>query len=157
MLKISTKTVLVVTYALYSTTQIAKFMGPTWDPSGSCWLQMGPMLAPWTLLSGCISHKISLESLQILPTQAEVRMYVAKKRESYTASFFPTVLCVINPCILSQRYITWTYHFAIKGVEKSHWFHSINQVLLVYYTNIAPITMAVRYMYCCELIISINC
>ena len=29
--------------------QIAKFMGPTWAPSGSCRPQMGPMLAPWTL------------------------------------------------------------------------------------------------------------
>ena len=26
--------------------QIAKFMGPTWDPAGSRWPQMGPMLAP---------------------------------------------------------------------------------------------------------------
>ena len=33
-------------------TQIAKFMGPTWGPPGSCLIQMGPMLAPWTLLSG---------------------------------------------------------------------------------------------------------
>ena len=27
-------------------------MGPTWGPPGSCRPQMGPMLAPWTLLSG---------------------------------------------------------------------------------------------------------
>ena len=27
-------------------------MGPTWGPSGSCRPQVGPMLAPWTLLSG---------------------------------------------------------------------------------------------------------
>ena len=27
-------------------------MGPKWGPSGSCRPQMGPMLAPWTLLSG---------------------------------------------------------------------------------------------------------
>ena len=33
-------------------TQITKFMGPTWGPPGSCRPQMGPMLAPWTLLSG---------------------------------------------------------------------------------------------------------
>ena len=33
-------------------TQIAEFMGPTWGPPGSCRPQMGPMLAPWTLLSG---------------------------------------------------------------------------------------------------------
>ena len=46
------------------TTQITKFMRPTWDPPGSCRPQMGPMLAPWTLLSGesqkprtvCIIH-----------------------------------------------------------------------------------------------------
>ena len=35
-------------------TQIAKFMGPTWDPPGSCRPQMGPILATWTLLSGQI-------------------------------------------------------------------------------------------------------
>ena len=33
-------------------TQIAKFMGPTWGPPGSCRPQKGPMLAQWTLLSG---------------------------------------------------------------------------------------------------------
>ena len=34
------------------TSQIAKFMGPRWDPPGSCRPLMGPILAPWTLLSG---------------------------------------------------------------------------------------------------------
>ena len=40
--------------SIYSllTTQIAKFIGPKWGPPGSCRPQMGPMLAPWTLLSG---------------------------------------------------------------------------------------------------------
>ena len=39
------------------TAQIAKFMGPIWGRPVSCRPQMGPMLAPWTLLSGsyCIS------------------------------------------------------------------------------------------------------
>ena len=31
---------------------IARFMGPTWGPSGAGRTQVGPMLAPWTLLSG---------------------------------------------------------------------------------------------------------
>ena len=31
--------------------QIAKFMGPSWGPPGSCRPQMGHMLAPWNLLS----------------------------------------------------------------------------------------------------------
>ena len=33
-------------------TLIARFMGPTWGPSGDDSTQVGPMLAPWTLLSG---------------------------------------------------------------------------------------------------------
>ena len=32
--------------------EIARFMGPTWGPSGADRTQVGPMLAPWTLLSG---------------------------------------------------------------------------------------------------------
>ena len=32
-------------------TQIASFMGPTWGPLGSCRPQIGPKLAPCTLLS----------------------------------------------------------------------------------------------------------
>ena len=32
--------------------QIARFVGPTWGPSGADRTQVGPMLAPWTLLSG---------------------------------------------------------------------------------------------------------
>ena len=36
--------------------QIAKFMGPTWGPSGSCRPQMSPMWAPWTLLSKLSSN-----------------------------------------------------------------------------------------------------
>ena len=32
--------------------KIARFMGPTWGPPRSCRPQMGPMLAPCTLLSG---------------------------------------------------------------------------------------------------------
>ena len=34
------------------TPQIASFMGPTWGLLGSCRPQVGPMLAPWILLSG---------------------------------------------------------------------------------------------------------
>ena len=41
--------------------QIARFMGPTWDPPGSCRPQMGPMLAPWTLLSGVIGGWYNVE------------------------------------------------------------------------------------------------
>ena len=41
---------LLMMYGIY--TLIARFMGPTWGPSGADRTQVGPMLAPWTLLSG---------------------------------------------------------------------------------------------------------
>ena len=37
---------------MYVITLIARFMGPTWGPSGTDKSQVGPMLAPWTLPSG---------------------------------------------------------------------------------------------------------
>ena len=37
---------------IWIVTLIARFMGPTWGPSGADRIQVGPMLAPWTLLSG---------------------------------------------------------------------------------------------------------
>ena len=35
-----------------TSTPDSKVHGPTWGPPGSWWPQIGPMLAPWTLLSG---------------------------------------------------------------------------------------------------------
>ena len=37
-----------------TTTNIARLMGPTWDPPGSCRPQMGLMLVPWTCYQGVI-------------------------------------------------------------------------------------------------------
>ena len=34
---------------------IARFMGPTWGPSGADRSQVGPVLVPWTLLFECLS------------------------------------------------------------------------------------------------------
>ena len=44
--------------------QIAKFMGPTWGPPGSCRPQMGLMWASWTLLSGFVSIEIIRSALE---------------------------------------------------------------------------------------------
>ena len=43
--------VMVTTNIGVSLSQIARFMGPTWGPPGPCRPHMGPILAPWTLLS----------------------------------------------------------------------------------------------------------
>ena len=39
---------------------IARFLGPTWGPSGTNRSQVGPMLAPWTLLSGMLVRIVQL-------------------------------------------------------------------------------------------------
>ena len=44
-------------------TKIARIMGPTWGPPGSCRPQMGPMLAPWTLLSGKRSLRVTYTNI----------------------------------------------------------------------------------------------
>ena len=46
--------------------QRVKFMGPTWDPSGSGRTQMGPMLAPWTLLWGVMECKFEETPFRIV-------------------------------------------------------------------------------------------
>ena len=38
----------------YIYSPIARFMGPTRGPPASCQPRMGPMLGPWTLLSGLL-------------------------------------------------------------------------------------------------------
>ena len=53
--------------------KIVKFMGQTLGPPGSCWPQMGPMLALWTLLSGISCHSGCLEITTYI---AVVRLYV---------------------------------------------------------------------------------
>ena len=46
-----------------STPLISWFMGPTWGPSGADRTQVGPMLAPWALLSGSMPHSPCLLSV----------------------------------------------------------------------------------------------
>ena len=45
--------------------QIARFMGPTRGPPGSCRPQMGPKLAHWTLLSGIAKAKGRLDNYKL--------------------------------------------------------------------------------------------
>ena len=58
----SSKQKIVIVYSL-----IARLMGPTWGPSGADRTQVGPMLAPWTLLSGLLLHQFSPKPIQQTP------------------------------------------------------------------------------------------
>ena len=46
------KNMLLVNFRIGMTTLRARFMGPTWGPSGTDRTHVSPMWAPWTLLSG---------------------------------------------------------------------------------------------------------
>ena len=46
-------------------TLLARFMGPTWGPPGDDRTQVGPMLVPWTLLSG-YTYALSLCSYIVI-------------------------------------------------------------------------------------------
>ena len=54
--------------------QITKFMGPTWDPPGSCRTQMGPMMTPWNLLSGTFLWYANRGKMSLMDVSAFVAM-----------------------------------------------------------------------------------
>ena len=58
------------------TSQIARFMRPTWGPHGTDRTQVDPMLAPWTLLSGsmanCLNTVHSLETFSMIQPLSDV-------------------------------------------------------------------------------------
>ena len=51
----------VTSNSLMWSSQIARFVGPTWGPSGADMKQADPILAPWTLLSGFTSTEMRLK------------------------------------------------------------------------------------------------
>ena len=65
----------------------ARFIGPTWGPSGADRTQVGPMLAPWTLLSGLVNFLPEASfGLRVLSLPASVCLCVC-----------PSVCVSVNP------------------------------------------------------------
>ena len=75
--------------------QIARFMGPTWGPPGSCQTQMGPMLAPSTLYQGLhAAHQ--WQSYQTGQTLDSLHEDVSL--QTYILSTF-MAFCELNPSV----------------------------------------------------------
>ena len=71
---------------------IAKFMGPTWGPSGADRTQVGPMLAPWTLLSVIVSilpyyHWIHFPQFYSMSICKLIRIYIVTPYHSIKCRF----------------------------------------------------------------------
>ena len=58
--------------------QIAKFMGPKWRLPGSCRPQVGPMLAPWILLSGITAGRRGLRKTLTRIERSNSRIYILR-------------------------------------------------------------------------------
>ena len=76
----------------------SKVHGPTWGPSGSCRPQMGPMLAPWTLLSGVMTYGAT-DHVQHWLTQSLV---MHQAISSTNVDFSLKVFCGIYPTAILQ-------------------------------------------------------
>ena len=74
---------------------IARFMGPTWGPSGADRTQVGPMLAPWYLLSGVLLLLWSWGNQQL--------WYWLYFRIRIPMSFSPTRKDFNNLCLFSVK------------------------------------------------------
>ena len=71
----------------------SKCMGPTWGPPGSCRPQMGPMLAPWTLLSGVMGYgMIQWEYTVHEKNYSHVQRHFAVQSRAYVMADFTHIL-----------------------------------------------------------------
>ena len=85
--------------------QIAKFMGPTWGPPGSCRTRMGAMLAPWTLLSGAACsldwHHMNVVASRITDNSAVcTTINSGWKQREYQSSY---LLALVRLCSLQSH------------------------------------------------------
>ena len=103
--------------------QIARFMGPTWDPPGADRTQVGPMLAPWTLLSGYATKNVRLKSKIAMPIEVCVRCYLWSYIVpvgcdlKYTCGLFFAVVCI---CVIFRGTICILTH-TLRVCSPRHW------------------------------------
>ena len=107
-------------------------MGPTWGPPGADRTQVGPMLAPWTLLSGHILI-LNAESWPIIPDVVKMHSSIWKQYIQ-SAGFVPGTLSIIN----SKIGHNWVRYFGTKILPEPilaycqlhHWGQNLSAILL---------------------------
>ena len=108
-----------------TTTLITRFMGPTWGPCGADRTQVGPMLAPWTLLSrkhiGLRPRFLSLESIRLLKTT--IKSYDAHRHILGEAPFS---LYVIHEIENNAR-VTVNNDFLVTSAVICQWFSRVTK------------------------------
>ena len=89
------------THYMMVTTLIARFMGQAWGPSGADRTQVGPMLVPWTLLSGYMCSAIStpppfFRSLENLSSFNPYIWAKVRKMSYFDPFFFNLAKCIVS-------------------------------------------------------------
>ena len=107
----------------------AGFMGPTWGPSGADRTQVGPILAPWTLLAGiCWTEFVQTPQLWH-PSIQEAKLIIHGMHTSnanhcdivtpYGDIGWPTLTQVTACCLTTPRYLNQCW-LIIKGIYAIH-------------------------------------
>ena len=86
---------------------IARLMGPTWGPSGADRTQAGPMLAPWTLLSGNI-YDLGIRFVQTMWHLLSSKTWSNKKLASGQECRFKKMSKVFC-CLLCTKWVKACY------------------------------------------------
>ena len=92
--------------------QKARFMGLIWNPSGPCWSQMGPILAPWTLLSGLFSSIYVLLILDGMEGVSHLRTMLLHTRKCCVLLYLsteniPMNLYDRNDCAMTNTFLAY--------------------------------------------------
>ena len=94
-------------------TLIARFMGPTCGPSRVDRTQVGPMLAPWTLLSGKITGRLGNKEKQMLCG------YLSHKKSSLVNPEAKILICCRSgEWIMNDTALTLKYYIRQKLYQK---------------------------------------
>ena len=123
-------------------TQIAKFMGPTWGPPGSCRPQMGPMLAPWTLPSGYI-YQAPLFPWQGVTWAQQTSRCMTQTLWSLTSTTPRQTWCATAPSLIKSAFIfcakqhdicvaLWNERHIIKYMFNREWLVCVDWGLMMH-------------------------
>ena len=112
-------------------TQIAKFMGPTWGPPGSCRPQMGPMLVPWTLLSGNTSAIVEewLDADRVISHWPGPMMIQSTNSSVFQVRPVLTLLTDIIPNLIYIPVENW-HHQNIMSYQMHCWSRPVDEIRL---------------------------
>ena len=97
----------------FSISLITRFVGPAWGPSGADSTQVGPMLAPWTLLSGMITIQHAHEFIVIV-----LLLFMAIVQMTNTYNHNNRVYGE-NQCIFATCFFFLNHQLSMQGL--THW------------------------------------